>query len=211
MRKKGIKFFGREDRLKDLIKKVVDLEWEEFQCVKNEGGRASCQDDWKAFEISRSCQFMAWRKELLESYFKDLTTAKKEGWNLLTEKYARMMESTSPKQYEELKGVLPYISPEKKKMMEDIIRVQVLWAEKYAAQYPHVAGRGRSIHTSEDNLYNTSIETYLRGELATYSEETIKLYYDYVKQLESIGKNLSIMIMENTISAYGYDLKNKEV
>ncbi len=41
--------------------------------------------------------------------------------------------------------------------------------------------------------------------MGTYSEKTIKLYYDYVKQLQSMGKNLNTMIMENTVHAYGYD------
>jgi hypothetical protein len=191
--------------MKDLIKKIVNLEWIEFQQVKNEGGKASCQENRETFEISRSSQFMAWSKELLESYFNDLITAKNKDWNVFTEKYVRMMESTSPQQYEELKDLLPFTSPEKKKMMEDIIQVQVKWAEEYAAQYTHLAGRGRPIHTYEDNYYSTSIETYLRGELGTYSEKTIKLYYDYVKQLQSMGKNLNTMIMENTVHAYGYD------
>ncbi len=65
---------------------------------------------------------MAWSKELLESYFNDLITAKNKDWNVFTEKYVRMMESTSPQQYEELKDLLPFTSPEKKKMRKILFR-----------------------------------------------------------------------------------------
>ncbi|MBQ8904687.1 MAG: DUF4125 family protein, partial [Oscillospiraceae bacterium] len=44
--------------------------------------------------------------------------------------------------------------------------------EEFAKEFPKIAGTARSIHTEEDNEYNTSYETYLRGELGTYSEHT---------------------------------------
>ena len=71
-----------------FIEAVVDIEWIQFQQVHNEGGRASCQDDRETFEIMRKSQFLAWTEEVLESYLQDLRDAWKEGWNLLTEKYA---------------------------------------------------------------------------------------------------------------------------
>lgn len=191
--------------MEDLIKKIVLLEWAEFQQVNNRGGRASCQDDWENFEISRRSQYRAWSNELLESYFKDLETAKSNGRNLLAEKYARMMESTIPKEYEELKRTLPVISPEMKKLIEIIIRIQLKWTEELAKKYPNLSGKGRSIYSHEDREDVTSFETYLRGELETYSKETIDLYYEYVQRLEYQEKNLNIMIMENTVYAYGYD------
>ena len=79
-----------------LIDEVIEREWEQFQYVQNEGGRASCQDDHETFVIMRKSQFMNWTQELLESYRQDLIEAEAAHWNLLTEKYARMMESTAP-------------------------------------------------------------------------------------------------------------------
>lgn len=191
--------------MKNLIEKIVNVEWNEFQNVKNEGGRASCQDNWKTFEIARKSQFLSWNEEMLTSYYEDLLNAKKQGQNLLTEKYARMMESTTPKEYEKLIDKLPVISIEKKRMIEDIILLRIKWAEEFALEFPYISENGRLIHSYEDNLYGTSIETYLRGELGTYSEKTIKLYHEYVKHLESEGKNLSKIIMENTALSYGYN------
>jgi len=84
----------------DIIEKIVELEWKQFDKVKNEGGRASCQDDYKTFSIMRKSQYLTWPDELLESFYNDLLVAENKGWNLIMEKYARMMESTMPEKYE---------------------------------------------------------------------------------------------------------------
>lgn len=191
--------------MKNLIEEIVNFEWNEFQNVKNEGGRASCQDNWSTFEIARKSQFLSWNNEMLKSYYDDLLNSKDQGHNLLTEKYARMMESTAPKQFEKIKDNIPVLSIEKKNLIEEIIKIRIKWAEEFAMKYPFISGNGRLIHSYEDNLYGTSVETYLRGELGTYSEKTIKLYHNYVKQLENEGKNQSRIIMENTALAYGYE------
>lgn len=190
--------------MKYLIESIIDLEWAEFQEVNNEGGRASCQDDRCSFRIYRKSQFLAWTEKMLESYYSDLVTAKNENRNLLTEKYARMMESTAPERYRLIKDVLPEISEEKQKLIDDIARISMKWALEFADEYPYLSKRGRPVNSSEDGFYTTSMETYLKGELATYSENTLKLYYDYVRRLLAENRNLVKMIMENTVREYGY-------
>ena len=191
--------------MKSIINEIIDLEWNEFQQVKNKGGRASCQDDRLNFQIFRESQFMSWTKEMLESYHMDLNDAINNGRNLLSEKYARMMESTSPKDYEKIRNILPEISDEKRKLIEDVSKISVNWTEKLSKDYPELSLNGRPIHTYEDTPYTTSSETYLKGELSTYSERTLKFYYDYIKQLLYDNKNLVEIIMENTIQKYGYE------
>lgn len=193
----------REKFMENLIERIIDFEWNEFQHVKNEGGRASCQDDRRTFEIARKSQFMSWNARMLNSYMHDLTVAKGHGRNLVAEKYARMMESTSPEQFEKLKHRLPELSDKMKNMIEEIMKIRINWAEEFAEDYPYISGNGRLIHSREDSIFDTSIETYLRGELGTYSENTIMLYLDYVKQLESEGRNQSKIIMQNTALLYG--------
>lgn len=187
-----------------IIDEIVKLEWEQFDKVKNEGGRASCQDNWNTFSIMRRSQYMAWNRELLVSYREDLLTANKKGWNMITEKYARMMESTVPDRYEELKKELPVRSEERIAIQEEIIKLQVEWMEQFAEEYPMMAGNARSIHTNEDTPYNTSYETYLRGELGTYSEDTFILYGRFVIGIKKAGGNLAYAIMDNTAKLYGY-------
>jgi len=78
----------------EIIEKIISLEWEMFQRVENEGGRASCQDDPTTFYHMRKSQFSAWTEEICLSYLEDLRAAAKSGRNLVEEKYARMMAST---------------------------------------------------------------------------------------------------------------------
>ena len=197
---KGEKMLDRND----LIEKIVKHEWEQFDKVKNEGGRADCQDDWNTFSLMRRSQYMAWTDELLESYLGDLLDAEEKGWNLIMEKYARMMKSTTPEKYKELEKDLPVRDDKRIAIQEEIIRLQVEWMEDFAGKYPKMAGNARSIHTSEDNPYNTSYETYLRGELGTYSEHTLLLYGRFVVDIQRKGENLAYNIMNNTAMLYGY-------
>ena len=188
----------------DIVERIVELEWKQFDKVKNEGGRASCQDDYTTFSIMRKSQYLTWPDELLESFYSDLLLAENKGWNLIMEKYARMMESTTPEKYEELKKDLPVLSEERIAIQEEIIKIQVGWMEEFAIKYPKMAGNARSIHTSEDTPFNTSYETYLRGELGTYSENTFILYGRFIAGMSKENRNLAYEIMANTAKLYGY-------
>ena len=77
--------------------------------------------------------------------------------------------------------------------------------EEFAEKYPKMAGNARSIRTSEDTEFNTSYETYLRGEMGTYSESTFVLYSGFIVSMLKQNKNLAMEIMENTAKLYGYD------
>lgn len=141
----------------------------------------------------------------MESYLEDLLDAMENGWNLIMEKYARMMASTAPEKYEELKDSLPERSVERIAIQEEIIKIQVEWMEEFAGEYPKMASNSRSIRTEEDTPYNTSYETYLRGEIGTYSEKTLLLYGRFVVDLQRKGENLAYNIMNNTALLYGYE------
>ncbi|WP_243061277.1 DUF4125 family protein [Dorea sp. AF36-15AT] len=188
-----------------LIDEVIEREWEQFQNVQNEGGRASCQDDHETFVIMRKSQFMNWTQELLESYRQDLIEAEAAHWNLLTEKYARMMESTAPERYAELADILPKRSKERIQMQEEMIAQQIRWEEDFAAKFPGVASTGRVIHTSEDTPWDTSIETYARGEISTYSDRTVGLLKKLYDQMAADHENLSEKTLRNMTVLYGYE------
>ena len=142
---------------------------------------------------------------MLLQYLYDFYREYHRGHNLIEEKYGRMMESTAPEEYEKIKSHFPELSPEKKQIIEQIVGLQVGWMEEFAAKYPGLAGRARNIHTTEDNSEDTSYETYLRGELGTYSDKMLELYGRYVVEYARSGRNLTYAIMENSVKMYGYE------
>jgi hypothetical protein len=194
-----------EGKNMDIIEKIVALEWKQFDRVKNEGGRADCQDNFQTFSIMRKSQYLAWTEELLYSFYQDLVDAEQKGWNLIMEKYARMMKSTNPEKYLLLEKDMPVITEKRNAIQEEIIKIQVSWMEEFAEKYPEMAGNARSIRTIDDSEFNTSYETYLRGEMSTYSENTFILYSKFVVSLLEEKRNLAVEIMGNTAKLYGYD------
>lgn len=193
-----------KEEMNPIIEQIVEMEWEMFQNVRNTGGRAACQDDFETFDVMRKSQFLTWDLPLLESYWQDLQEGKAQGRNLVMEKYAYMMESTASKEYEAIATGLPKISEEKQAMVEQIVAIQVGWREEFAEKYPHLSGQARIIHTSEDTLYDISFETYLRGELKTYSMQTLVLYGRRIVAFVQEQKNMTEEIMRYTTAFYGY-------
>jgi len=187
-----------------LVSKVIEREWDMFQNVENIGGKASCQQNYQTFEIMRYSQAMSWSEETLESYLEDLQNAQKNKRNLLTEKYARMMESTSPLEYARIESLLPPLDPEVREIIDRIITIMINWEEEVIEKYPYIAGRGRPLRSSEDTPYATSIETYLRGELSTYSLKTLKLFLENILNQKAENINGSELIHINTVKRYGY-------
>lgn len=193
---------AKEDR--ELAEEIARLEFEAFDKVKNEGGRAVCQNDWSTFSIMRKSQYLTWNRTMLIQYFYDFYREFHDGRNLIEEKYGRMMESTAPEKYEEIKDHFPELSPEKKAIIEQITALQVNWMEEFCAQYPVLGGNARNIHTYEDTAYDTSYETYLRGELGTYSDKMLEMYGRYVVEYARLGRNPAYDIMKNSVKMYGY-------
>lgn len=190
---------------KEIAERIAVVEFQAFDQVKNEGGRAGCQDDWHTFRIMRVSQYMTWTKEMLLQYKMDFEGNLAEGWNMITEKYGRMMESTAPEEYAKLEPNFPPVSEEKRNIVNEIVRIQVAWMEEFQSRYPKMASNARTIHTSEDTPWDTSYETYLRGELLTYSDNMLVMYGRFIAQLVKEEKNLAEMILTNTALLYGYE------
>jgi len=190
--------------LTEKKERLIREEWANFTAVHNQGGRASCQDDPETFFIMRRSQFTCWDEQLVDSWYNDLTDARMAGRNLLSEKYAWMMKQTSPAEFEKIKRFLPVLPDEDEQLIEDVVKTEVKWMEQYAEKYPFMADGNREIHSCEDSEYSTSFETYLRGELHTYSHNTLYLYAEMVKSLEAEGRSMSVMIMDAMVKSYGY-------
>ncbi len=193
---------------REMAENIAALEFQAFDEVQNEGGRAGCQDDWQTFRIMRGSQYMTWTKDMLLQYKMDFTGNLSEGWNMITEKYGRMMESTAPEEYARLEPNLPPVTQEKKNIVNEIVRIQVDWMEDFQSRYPSMAANARVIHTSEDTAWDTSYETYLRGELLTYSDAMLVMYGRFITRLVKEEKNLAEWTMTNTALLYGYESLN---
>ena len=161
----------------ELMSEIIKLEWDMFSHVSNVGGPASCQMRPDTFKIMRKSQAATWSDELLASYLEDLKAATREGRNIMTEKYARMMESTFP---------------------------EVGWKAELFDRYPRLSGKGRPLRTSEDSTGETSFETYLRGELKTYSARTITLLHELTLRQQQDGVNGAALNLLNQVQQYGY-------
>lgn len=193
-----------DDSVDELSMKIAKDEFDAFDKVVNEGGRAYCQDDWRTFSIMRRSQYMTWNKTMLLQYLYDFEREMRLGHNLITEKYGRMMEHTAPEKYAEIKDNFPVLTDEKKTIIEQIVAIQVGWMEEFASKYPAMGERARRIRTADDSAYDTSYETYLRGELGTYSDKMLELYARFIVGLSGEGRNLAYETMQNTARLYGY-------
>ena len=186
------------------LEEIIRREWIMFQAVHGEGGRAPCQEDWHTFYIMREAQFSQWPEQVAESYLNDLKEAERSGRNMVMEKYAWMMEHTNPNQFRQIVPFLMVPGEEAKRQIDHIVSIQVTWMRQFAQQYPHVARRGRPISAGQDDEFAVSGETYLKGELYTYSDQTLLLYQSFVDQLYAEGKNLHTMVTEKMVRLKGY-------
>lgn len=194
----------KEEKREQVIDEIVKLEFEAFDKVQNVDGRAACQDDWVYFEIMRKSQYMTWTDEMLVCIRNLWLENKAKGWNMITEKYGRMMEHTAPQEYEQIKDSFPVKSDKTKAIVNQIAQIQVQWMEAFAQKYPKLASNARDITSDKDSIDNTSYETYLKGELLTYSERLLKMYAQFIIDLYNQGKNLAYMTIENTVHLQGY-------
>ncbi|MBT1160462.1 DUF4125 family protein [Bifidobacterium sp. SO1] len=195
-----------------LIERIVRREWDQFQRTNNEGGRAACQGNWPMFRQMRTSQFLTWPQPLLASYLNDLIEADRIGRNLVTEKYGRMMASTAPAEYHaNIEPYIPRLSAERVAEQERIIATQVEWAADFRGRWPKLGRAMRALTTAQDTAESTSFETYLRGELGTYSTATLALYGQMIDEYAAAGRNLTEETILHTVQLGGFaDLAEAE-
>ena len=187
-----------------IIEKILEKEWKYFSNLNNIGGRADCQDNREDFIIMRKSQWETFNEETLLSYLEDLNSKN----NPLFQKYAQMMKYNSPEEYEKIKNILEKASDEKTDLVNKIMFIYMEWEKEFFERYPIFSSMGRPLYSSEDDNIETSIETYLRGELLSYSEKTLKLYLNYVIDNKEKNINLAIKNMDNLARMQGFNDSN---
>lgn len=186
------------------LRKILDIEWGMFHNVQSMDGPAACQQNPKMFELMRSSQIESWSQEVAESYLDDLRRARAEDRNLMTEKYARMMQYTSPCEYRRIEPSVRLLQPEAEAVIERLLPRLVEWQEDVMEKYPYVSAQGRPLRSSADTPCTPSFETYNRGELSTYSTRTLLLLEEHYSKLAAAGENPAEIILRNTVAKYGY-------
>lgn len=188
----------------EIIQKIIQYEWEMFQKVNEGGLRAACQDNPKTFVAMRMAQYTPWSDDALTSWLEDLALAGLTDRNLVEQKYIRMMESTEPERFAALSHLLLPVTQRVEELVEELSEKLLAQDISLAAEYPRLCSRGRPRAASGDSLADTSIETYQKGELLTYSENTLNLLLKQVRMLEAQRKSFVAEVLAATVRSYGY-------
>jgi hypothetical protein len=170
-----------------LVQRVLDIEWSMFVRVKNSAGPAPCQSAPENFQMIRGSLFESWTDAMLESYLHDLEHARDAGRNLLTEKYARMDDLIEPVSTNPVIG--------------SIVTIESEWHNEIRDKYPALYERCCRKTDAEDG---GNFNVYLRCELETYGDETLRLYHENVESANSKGENLALNALERLVRDSGY-------
>lgn len=172
----------------DLVEEILEKELRMFLAVRTVG-RAACQEQPEEFRRFRTAQFSVWPADALESYRNDLVAAEHNDTNLMTLKYARMGNQ------------IPCLNEDP--IIDRIVEIQYGWQKELFEKYPRVMRRGRPLDSRDNTLGGTSFETYLRGELETYSQETLRCLLRDMEAARQNGVNRNEKVYEALIASYG--------
>ena len=186
-----------------LIDSIISLEWDMFTCVNEGEDPASCQEDYTTFQGMRNAQFIAWSADAAESYLSDLEIAKNEARNLAEAKYIHMMKTTEPSKYDALISRVKMPSPSAEELAREVSDFLLEQTRVLFEDYPYVSSQGRPLYSTFDYAA-VSVETYQLGELLTFSEKTLEALKAHIIALQEKGVSLARVILENSVSFYGY-------
>ena len=169
--------FIRQECLRDaIIYEIVDLEWSMMQLMRSEQGRPLDESEFETFYQVRYSQHSAMNSDTLGLYRSDLTVASHTGRNLMAEKYAYMKDQSA----------LP-ADPMIQDLIRQIVPLMMQSQEKFAAEFPALAGAGRAFDPDENTV---PIEVYITSELVNKSDATlqmslrdIRLNPDYIRDI----------------------------
>ncbi len=189
----------------ELINEIIVREWEMFKVLKNTGGLAECQNNKPEFEVMRKGQWDNLPLNILNSYLIDLKKAEEIGRNLLEEKYIRMMEFSAPKEFEEVKHLLPLLSPGIEVLIKKIEKIYLSWGDEFEGKFPKFSKLCRPLRSEGDKPERASVQTYLRGELCSYSLKTVLFYSDYIEECVKKGINLIYETHKEVVKMKGFE------
>lgn len=162
------------------LRELVQLEWIHFDAVQGLNGRAACQDDATGFFIYRVAQYLSFPHELIMLVHDDVVAADAAGRNVISEKYARMMEKTDPAAFErDWAGRLEAPSPVKRCVMEAVEHVLYRMLDAAASELPETAQHVRGTISRPQLI--SSID-YFMCEIQSYSLRTLRILRDGLRR-----------------------------
>lgn len=175
----------------DMIQEIVSKELNDFLTTVDLDGKARCQEFPENFIVSRFCQWFTFEEGILQSYLDDLNLYQDKGRNIVTDKYAYMMEYQGLTEESDIINQLPTISDQKKILTHQLVTRMLEWTTEADA----VIEIGeylpkRPLRKSDESGKITSTETYLTGEYYTYSEETLIRMLNYFIACDQKGINI---------------------
>lgn len=175
-----------------VINKIMCYEWDMLLAVNAGDARLECKNNKPMFFLMRSSQWDVYPETIQIAYLNDIHAAVNTGRNLMVEKYGYMMAETDPAGFERIKHALPPITDEKRALVEKIAADHKVWYEEAKAILPGTIGMGRTDNPANPQL--ASVQNYLRGELYTYSINTLQKIIAYNDECRKQGKNLVVEI-----------------
>lgn len=173
-----------------VIDKIANYEWDMLLATRSNQKHLECKNNKYMFLLMRRSQWNVYPLDIQASYLRDIHKALGERRNLMIEKYGYMMEDTAPAAYEQIKNELPAKTPNKIALVTELLTYHKAWYEEAKTIVPKTVTLGRSV--SADGTNDTPIDTYLKGEFFTYSEDTLQRLVAYAKAMNQIGTNLIV-------------------
>lgn len=184
--------------MSDLINKIVEIEWNEILKI------IPTNEKEDTFKIMRKSQFELWSEELLKNYLQDLLAAEDRGWNLITEKYARILKYTDMVSYQKIEHMIPQVPEETEEIIDMVVALQDEWMKLFEKHYPRLANAAKSIDVYENEENKATYKQVLKSELMTYSANTIYLYTTMIINFKKTNQNYIQKMMEITCKYYNY-------
>nr|WP_320115039.1 DUF4125 family protein [uncultured Desulfuromonas sp.] len=172
-----------------LIERIVKRELEMFLTMPARYQRL-CQEDPESFREHRRARFVCWSLRTLTSYVHDLDTSHRAGINLMTVKYAHM-EQLIPRHKDQV-------------LIDALVAAFCRWEEECLQRYPHFMTQGQAPFVDGESQL-IPFEITLRGELESYSLQTLTLLWRDVQRLQHQGENLSEKTYQYLIQQWGLD------
>jgi len=158
-----------------LLREIADAEYEFFEKIRMEN--EECKRE-KAFKSMRIMRFYPLSTDTLGSYLNDLKRASVQNINPLRDKYICIDKH----------------QPVESTIINEITEIENAWMNELREKYPHIfVNKGKEF------------ETYLKCELATFSDETLKLYYRDVKEMKDNGVNMAEQSYSYLFRKIGYN------